>query len=127
MMVLVEKVDGFLPRVVAHSQFLAVMALVVSAAALFIPLAGALITLPSALFLAVAAGAGRSYALTAAGVNLANLLLFSPLLKSSAMGGVSRGDWEPMVIYLGLILIQLLALASLLLLKRRLSGLGLLN
>ncbi|MBF0625905.1 MAG: hypothetical protein HQL82_13985 [Magnetococcales bacterium] len=98
-----------------------ITALILAIVFLFLPVFGAMGTLLAALLSAAAAGPGRWFAAAALGIDLVNLLFFSPAWRLSALSSWSAGHSGPLFTWLGMILVQILAGLVLFLLDRRLG------
>ncbi len=88
---------------------LAVVALLFSISLIFLPILGGYLTpLPTAMVFWLR-GRGYGPALATVGVNLLNVLLFSPILRQNVLIGFQKGDVKWTFIFLLLIGLQLAA------------------
>ncbi|MBF0309205.1 MAG: hypothetical protein HQL56_06730 [Magnetococcales bacterium] len=87
-----------------------------------VPLLGPRLTVFTGLMAAFSAGRGMGWGVAALIANLANLFVFSPLLRDRIFGGQARGD--ELLYFSGLVMVQLLAFLVLMLWRQRIRMLS---
>ncbi|MBF0368105.1 MAG: hypothetical protein HQL52_01505 [Magnetococcales bacterium] len=90
-------------------KVLGVTALILAIILIFVPILGGYLVVIPALFAALAGGAGFTPGMVALLLNLVNLLFLSPVMVMNVTGGIKAGDSLPLLIFGGLILIQVVA------------------
>ncbi|MEO5347585.1 MAG: hypothetical protein H7834_14600 [Magnetococcus sp. YQC-9] len=83
--------------------------LVMSIVLVFVPLVGGYATLLLGVVALFVRGPGVKPALIGVGVNALHVLFLSDFIRFNATSGLRDGVWTPVVIYVGLILVQLAA------------------
>ncbi|MBF0339586.1 MAG: hypothetical protein HQL95_01315 [Magnetococcales bacterium] len=83
--------------------------LVISVLLVFVPLAGGYLTALPGLLALFIGRAGARWAMIGVAINAAHVLFLSDFLRFNAASGLRDGIWRPVVIYVGLVLLQVVA------------------